>query len=67
MWVVYVNVAPYPNDHQAREVRVTDGPVLTGRHFVGSLELVRAYLGGLGLYRLDRNPEDDPTIVETWL
>lgn len=68
-WVVY---APGPQQlsHLALEVAITgDGPVATGRHAVGDLDLVRRYLmehEGLCI-RWIRDPTDDPSIVETWM
>jgi len=69
MWVVYAHVSPYPRSYQARQVRVTrDGPVETGEHAVGPLDVLRGYLSEhQGLTRLDRSPDDHPSIVETWL
>lgn len=69
MWVVYEKIPPYPSNYQARAFTITaEGRQATGQHAVGSLELVRNYLGvHLGLTRLNRSPEDDPSVVETWL
>jgi hypothetical protein len=69
MWVVYEKVPPYPSNYQARAVAITtEGPQDTGQHAVGPLDLVRRYLGEhLGLTRLERSPEDDPSVVEIWL
>jgi hypothetical protein len=68
MWVVY-QPATVPGGHQAREWVVTGhGSRLTGHYMVGPLDLVQGYLADrLGLTRLDRHPDDDSTIVETWL
>ena len=68
MWTVYLP-EPGQYSHQALECRVSaGGPVLTGQRAIGPLEVVRGYLAEhLGLTRIDRSPEDDPSIVETWL
>lgn len=67
VWVVYDNgdgiysVRPqYPQ---------TDLSVIPSRvACVGTnLDELRRPLEELGLYRMDRYPEDDPAIVETWI
>jgi hypothetical protein len=46
----------------AGEVQVHTGPPLTAP----SLEEIRALLPP-GLHRIERSPEDDPVIVESWI
>jgi hypothetical protein len=68
MWTVYKPEAGQ-HSHKAREIRCTTaGVVETGNVAVGPLEVIRGYFAEhLLLTRMDRSPEDDPSIVETWL
>jgi hypothetical protein len=40
---------------------------LTEDHIEGPITSLRTILGERGLYRLDRQPGDDPTVLETWI
>lgn len=67
MWTVYERPTDFPNSFVARRWRVTaEGAVATGDLVLaGTLERIREALPP-GLYRLPREAEDDPVIVETW-
>jgi hypothetical protein len=69
MWTVYGHIDAYPLNCQARELLVTaEGPRFTGQHAVGPLDALRWYLSEeLGLSCLGREPQDDPTVIETWV
>lgn len=71
VWVIYDR----PADHPAffvvrRQIATRHGvvhhpAVLLANDLEGARTIVHT-LGGKGLYRLDRQPEDDPKIVECW-
>lgn len=64
LWTVYDHPPEYPAWYVARQFvfgHLTTS-VLLGR----TLEEVRSKLPD-GLMRMERAPEDDPTIVESWL
>jgi hypothetical protein len=69
MWTVYGPIDPYPLNCHARELLVTaEGPRFTGQEAVGPLDALRWYLSEeLGLSCLGREPQDDPTVIETWV
>lgn len=65
IWTVYENPTDFPGKFVARlwdldqptdQIKVAD-----------TLREIRAELMPLGLHRLERQPEDDPHILETWL
>lgn len=65
IWVVYDHPLDWPDHYVARlwvGERPTGDMVLTF-----SLDALREHLADQGFVRLDRNKEDDPVIVETWL
>jgi hypothetical protein len=65
VWTIYKSPLDYPGKWVLRGHDVPGGPRL--EHFVGSsLGEVRAHLP-FGLFHLSRDPNDDPTIYETWL
>jgi hypothetical protein len=69
IWTVYERPRDFPAFRfvvRVHEVRAgAHGP--TGRAWgAQTLEDVRSVIPP-GLYRMDRNPDDDPIIVETWL
>jgi len=62
---IYDHPSDYPDTWVARRW-VNDKP--TGELMVSAdLDALRRHFARLGLVRLDRNPADDPVIVETWL
>lgn len=69
MWMVYERPADYACGFVARRFEVSGkGPTPTQMTLKClDLEPIRDKLGRAGLVRLDRNPEDEPQIVETWL
>lgn len=70
MWVVYDHPSDFPDWWVARRwdivtgvnEPVNSGVVFTARTLSGLRDLLPE-----GLYRMDRNPQDDPAIVEVWL
>jgi len=64
LWVVYENPKDYPGQFVARP-GVTGG---MGRAVLlaDSLDELRALLPP-GLHRLERDPNDDPVVVEVWV
>jgi len=69
MWVIYDHPKDYPNSFIARRWLVDD----KGERFTGdiinanSLEKLRIVLINIGKTCINRDPNDDPVIVETWL
>lgn len=68
MWVVYDHPRDMPDHFVARRHEVHPrGPVPTGDVIKGNtLGEVRARLPP-GLYRMPRDPNDEPQIVEVWM
>lgn len=71
LWTIYNHPtdAPEPFGYAVREWHVGDegGPHATSQVlFAMTLEDARALVPP-GLFRLERDPNDDPVIVETWL
>jgi len=68
MLAVYENPADFPGSFVARLHVAQPGEVFpTPNFYVGrTLEEVRQAIPG-GMFRIDRMPEDDPNIVETWI
>lgn len=67
IWVIYDHPADHPYDFVVRPSYVYPGRVAFGpAKMSGTLEGARDLLPE-GLYRMDRDPDDDPVIVETWL
>ena len=71
IWTVFFNTTDYPNQHVARRFEL-DKP--TPDHCVGTIQQVRAWImadaiaKGTGApYRMERDPNDEPTIVEVWV
>lgn len=65
LWVVYERPADVDMAYVAR---LWNGLTPTTTTFAAqSLDIVRRWLHSQGLYRLDRHPSDDPSIVEIWL
>ena len=70
IWVVY----DHPRDHPdfyivRRQVATNTGAIQLDGQSVGFRDLAtaQAWLQEKGLTRLDRYPDDDPVILETWL
>ena len=68
MWVIYERPKDYPQGFVARRWLIAAGePRPTSVAFVAdTLEGARAQLPP-GLFRMDRQPDDEPQIVEVWL
>ena len=65
MWVVYDHPTDYPGSYVAR-MWLTEKP--TGSIVIApTLEDLRWLLLSMGLTPIQRDPGDDPKIVETWL
>ena len=63
VWTIYSSPSDFPGRFVARKF-VLDQP--TAEHVVGdTLEAVRRAIPP-GLYRIPREPHDDPVIVEIW-
>jgi hypothetical protein len=68
MWTVYDRPKDHPDGYVVRRFACTaQGPVATADAYTGSLELIRDSLWKAGLIKMDRQPDDEPQIVETWL
>lgn len=69
MWVLYKHPRDFPDKYIARlHVLGSNGYAATPEVLVADeLEEVRQQLDAKGLVRLERNENDDPVIVETWL
>lgn len=66
-WTIYDHPADFPDRIVVRPWEVTAGKVEPGHAWLcHSLEEARAVIPP-GLHRLDRQPDDDPTIIEVWL
>lgn len=68
MWTIYKHPLDYPEGYVARQWLIRDGgyPYAGVARYRPDLEAARAAVPP-GLYRLDRDPNDDPTVVETWI
>ena len=67
MWTVYERPADHPQQYVARRWIAIPKAELTSEFLVADdLESLRQKLPA-GLVRMDRNPGDDPVIVETWI
>ena len=70
MWTVYDHPLDYPNDFVARlfEVDASGSHPTSSIIITPDLQTMRDMLRfEMGLTFLDRQPEDDPKIVEVWL
>lgn len=64
MWTVYDR----PEGTVACRWEVVAGvTTLTEDQMEGTISSLRTILGARGLYRLDRQPDDDPSVLETWI
>lgn len=69
VWVVYCNPSDYPNKYVVRvHQAMNDGTVEVSKNawVRDSLAEVRS-LVPWGLFCMPRDPNDDPSIVESWL
>lgn len=68
MWTIYQNPHDHPDRFVVRGWTVEHEAVPDEEPtaVVDSLAAARRHVP-IGLFRLDRSPGDDPTIVETWL
>lgn len=67
-YTIYVNPADQPGKFVVREWHVVRGspePVAGESWVVESLDAARAVVPD-GCFRLERAPDDDPVILETW-
>jgi hypothetical protein len=68
MWTVYDKPKDHPDGYIVRRFDCNaDGPIATDDAYSGELELIRNALWEAGLIRMQRHPDDQPQIVETWL
>jgi hypothetical protein len=72
MWTLYENPRDFPGMFVLREWAVTGNPdgeprPLPGVFVAPRLEPLRAEMERRGLFRMPRNPDDEPQIVETWI
>lgn len=67
IWTVYDHPADYPTCYVARRFEIVAGRVVATRDVFVSpyLYVIRAMIPGL--VRIERSPEDDPTILESWM
>lgn len=68
VWSVFDHPVDYPIGFIARQFLISGGLVRSTLSSVqgSTLEQVRSKLPP-GLYRIDRDPGDDPKVVESWL
>lgn len=65
-YTIYDHPKDFPDGFVVREWEITAGATTPGPAVtVETLEEARAVVPG-GLFRIDRAPDDDPVIVETW-
>ena len=70
MWTIYDRPRDYPVGHIARRYDVggdLDEPRASGDAIIGELETIRESMMRCGLTCLMRDPNDHPTVLETWL
>lgn len=65
IWVVYDHPSDYPDMYVAREW--VDGKPTANFITAVNYEMVRWFMEQMSLVRLERSPEDDPTIMESWI
>lgn len=68
MWTIYHGTSDYPELYVTREFKITmEGPIPEQVCSLSSdLEHARKHVPE-GCVCIGRSPEDDPTIVETWV
>lgn len=68
MWVVYDRPRDYPNKIVARRWLIDKEAHPTDEFIeANSIDEIRERFDQVGLVRLERNPQDDACIVETWM
>jgi hypothetical protein len=69
MFVVYDHPRDYPNVYVARAHLTGKGRAEPTPFAImdGSLDTIQTTMEALGLVKLDRSPQDDPVILETWI
>lgn len=69
MWTIYQHPNDYPDLYVARLFEVDgNGSRPTGSIVIAeTLDRLREEMIHMGLTPINRSPEDDPVIVETWL
>lgn len=68
MWNVYEKPLDHPDGFLVRRFEITRGSTApTLDTLTGELEQIRSTLERAGMIKFDRNPDDEPKIVETWL
>jgi hypothetical protein len=67
VWTIYAHPLDYPNGYVVAEW-ITDGtgPKRGTALYAPDLDAARKLIPP-NLYRMNRSPDDDPTIAETWL
>lgn len=68
MWVVYDHPRDYPDAFVARRWEIAPGVMIATQdaHTAATLEAVRERIPP-GLYRINRDQNDEPQIVEVWV
>jgi hypothetical protein len=68
LWTVYEKPLDHPDGFLARRFESgKGGSTPTQDTLIGDLEAIRLTLLRAGLVKLDRSPDDEPQIVETWV
>ena len=69
MWTIYDHPTDYPKDFVARkwEIYSTGARATSDLLRSDDLATLRGLLDQQNLCMIHRSPDDDPTIVETWL
>lgn len=69
MWTVYDHPTDWPDGYIARKwVILPTGPHATDECIVATgVSAIRNRFEEMGLVKLARSPEDDPSIMETWV
>jgi hypothetical protein len=68
IWVVYDHPSDWPQFYVARLHYALPRPEPTGSVLMyRDLDPLREVLADMGCTKLDRFPEDDPAILETWI
>lgn len=68
VYTIYDHPRDFPHNFVCRQYQVLPGQAEpTGEFWVApSLEMVRALIP-VGMTRIERDPKDDPVIVESWI
>lgn len=68
MWTVTAKPKDYPESYVARLHVALPRPFSTNVALISdNVDELREALANLGLVKLERDPSDDPVIMETWL